>query len=80
MLDKLTVFFDRWYLFVPLLLAAVLCYVLERTLSGRKGKLAAGIAGAVINTALIILAVVFGASTELVLLLLLVSLLAAMII
>lgn len=80
MLDKLTVFADRWYVFVPLLAAAVLSYLLERFLKNKKAKLAAGIAGVVINAALVILAIVFGASAELTLLMLLASLLAALLI
>ena len=80
MLDRLTVFADRWYVFVPLLAAAVLSYLLERLFKSKKAKLAAGIAGALINAALIILAIVFGASPELILLMLLASLLAALLI
>lgn len=80
MLDKLTVFADRWYVFVPLLAAAVLSYLLERLFKNKKAKLAAGIAGLLINAALVILAIVFGASAELTLLMLLASLLAALLI
>ena len=80
MLDKLTVFAERWYVFVPILAAAVISYVVGRLAKSKKVKIISGAAGLIFNAALIVASLICGAIVELTLLMLLASLLLALLI
>lgn len=80
MLDKFKVFSEHWYVFIPLLAVIIALYAVETFVKNGKVKKIAGLVNLAANTALFVLSVIFGAPQELTLLLLLVSVLAAVLI
>lgn len=73
MLDSIAPILEHWYIWLPLLIAIALCYVLERVI--RKKKVIFAIINLILHTGLIVLFFVLNIGIECSLLLILIAVL-----
>ena len=66
---------DRWYVFLPLLAAVAILYILERNLPQKWLKTLCNIGNLLVHAALLVLGIIFGTGMENCLLLLLAAVL-----